>query len=168
MSDTEEIGSGPEDVQDDPAIQVHVQQPDDDAIEVVQDLTMTKGKGKGKVKGASKRKQPDEVEAEVEAEGASKSKRKRIHKRNVLLWEKFSETTYKFVVICNINPMWKAKVRRPDGSTSGMITHFQTKHPMQYAEYLAKANEALKEKVLFKRNSILRESRQKHTIGDES
>jgi BED zinc finger len=151
MSDTEEIGSGPgsgaedvQDVQDDP---IQVQQPDDDAIEVVQDLA--KGKGKGNGKGASKRKQPDD-EAGVEAEGASKSKRKRIHKRNVLLWEKFSETSDKFVVICNINPMCKAKIRRPDGSTSGMISHFQTKHPMQYAEYLAQAKEALKEKVLFK------------------
>jgi len=73
-----------------------------------------------------------------------KSKRNRFAKRNVLLWEKFDETYDQNVVVCK---QCKAKIRRPDGSTSGMKSHFETRHPVQYIQYLKKSMEATKEKV---------------------
>ena len=88
------------------------------------------------------------TEEEVEVE-ASKSKKKKIAKRNVLLWENFIETDDKNIVLCNINPSCKARIRRPDGSTSGMRSHFETRHHLQYAEYVEKATASLKEKVIF-------------------
>jgi hypothetical protein len=87
-----------------------------------------------------------EVEEEGQAE-ASQSKRKRIAKRNVLLWDEFIETDDKNVVLCNIYPSCKQRIRRPDGSTSGMRSHFETRHPLQYADYVKQATAAMKEKV---------------------
>jgi len=126
-----------------PRIPVEVDQEED--VEVLEDLD----RGQSGKKSGKKRKvpQPEVVEEGQAEEHASRSKRKRISKRNVLLWEKFIETDDKNVVLCNINPSCKARIRRPDGSTSGMMSHMQTRHPLQYAEYVKQSTAALKEKV---------------------
>jgi hypothetical protein len=128
-----------------PRIPVEVHQEED--VEVMEDLEVDRGQS-GK-KSGKKRKvpQPEVVEEGQAEEHASRSKRKRISKRNVLLWEKFIETDDKNVVLCNINPSCKARIRRPDGSTSGMMSHMQTRHPLQYAEYVKQSTAAIKEKV---------------------
>ena len=118
-----------------PRIPVEVDEEED--VEVMEDLDRGQSGKSGK-----KRKVPEQAE-----QHASRSKRKKISKRNVLLWEKFIETEDKNVVLCNINPSCKARIRRPDGSTSGMTSHFQTRHPLQYAEYVKQATAAIKEKV---------------------
>ena len=128
-----------------PRIPVEVDEEED--VEVMEDLEVDRGQS-GK-KSGKKRKvpQPEVVEEGQAEEHASRSKRKRISKRNVLLWEKFIETDDKNVVLCNINPACKARIRRPDGSTSGMMSHMQTRHPLQYAEYVKQSTAAIKEKV---------------------
>ena len=78
-----------------------------------------------------------------------RSRRSGITKRNILLWELFEETDDKAVVMCKINPACKALIRRPDGSTSGMFSHLQSRHPIEHQIYLRKTKEALKEKVHF-------------------
>jgi hypothetical protein len=123
-----------------PVPRLPIEQPDEDTIEVVKDLDVERRDKSGK-----KRRAPEE-EVEVEA---SKSKKKKITKRNVLLWENFIETDENNIVLCNINPSCKARIRRPDGSTSGMRSHFETRHHLQYAEYVEKATASLKEKVIF-------------------
>ena len=60
----------------------------------------------------------------------------------------FEETDDKNVVLCKINPACKAMIRRPDGSTSGMMSHLTSKHPVDYQIYLKKSTEAIKEKVI--------------------
>ena len=122
-----------------PRIPVQVDQEED--VEVLEDLD----RGQSGKKSGKKRKVPEVVE-EGQAE-ESRSKRKRITKRNVLLWEKFIETDDKNVVLCNINLSCKARIRRPDGSTSGMMSHMKTRHPLQYAEYVKQSTAAIKEKV---------------------
>ena len=77
-----------------------------------------------------------------------RARRSGIAKRNVLLWSLFEETDDKKVVICKINPACKARIRRPDGSTSGMMSHLTSKHPVDYQIYLKKSTEAIKEKVI--------------------
>ena len=77
-----------------------------------------------------------------------RARRSGITKRNVLLWSLFEETDDKKVVICKINPACKARIRRPDGSTSGMMSHLTSKHPVDYQIYLKKSTEAIKEKVI--------------------
>ena len=77
-----------------------------------------------------------------------RARRSGITKRNVLLWSLFEETDDKKVVICKINPACKAMIRRPDGSTSGMMSHLTSKHPVDYQIYLQKSAEAIKEKVI--------------------
>ena len=77
-----------------------------------------------------------------------RARRSGITKRNVLLWSLFEETDDKKVVICKINPACKAMIRRPDGSTSGMMSHLTSKHPVDYQIYLKKSTEAIKEKVI--------------------
>jgi BED zinc finger len=47
-----------------------------------------------------------------------------------------------------INSSCKARIRRPDGSTSGMMSHLTSKHPVDYQIYLQKSAEAIKEKVI--------------------
>ncbi len=75
-------------------------------------------------------------------------KRGKIAKRNTHLWDlfKYSEDDAT-VVICVANEACQAKIKRPQGSTSGMIAHLRTKHPVQYVAYLEKTGEAIKEKV---------------------
>ena len=77
-----------------------------------------------------------------------RARRSGITKRNVLLCSLFEETDDKYVVICKINPACKAMIRRPDGSTSGMMSHLTSKHPVDYQIYLKKSTEAIKEKVI--------------------
>ncbi len=77
-----------------------------------------------------------------------RARRSGITKRNVLLWSLFEETDDKKVVICKINPACKARIRRPDGSTSGMMSHLTSKHPVDYQIYLQNSAEAIKEKVI--------------------
>ena len=77
-----------------------------------------------------------------------RARRSGIAKRNVLLWSLFEETDDKKVVMCKINPACKARIRRPDGSTSGMMSHLTSKHPVDYQIYLKKSTEAIKEKVI--------------------
>jgi hypothetical protein len=94
---------------------------------------------------ASSKKRPlQQAEAAVETPGAKKRK---IHRRNVLLWKHFQQTKDPNVVICIANPSCGAKIRRPDGSTSGMRAHFEARHPVEYTAYLADTAEAIKEKV---------------------
>ncbi len=83
-----------------------------------------------------------------------RARRSGIAKRNVLLWSLFEETDDKNVVICKINPACKAMIRRPDGSTSGMMSHLTSKHPVDYQIYLQKSAEAIKEKVIMKLSVI--------------
>ncbi len=132
-----------------PRIPVQVDQDED--VEVLEDLD----RGQSGKKSGKKRKVPEVVEEGQAEEHASQSKRKKISKRNVLLWEKFIETDDKNVVLCNINPSCKARIRRPDGSTSGMKSHMETRHPLQYAEYVKQATAAIKEKVFKKKYEIL-------------
>ena len=77
-----------------------------------------------------------------------RARRSGIAKRNVLLWSLFEETDDKKVVMCKINPACKARIRRTDGSTSGMMSHLTSKHPVDYQIYLKKSTEAIKEKVI--------------------
>ena len=129
-----------------PRIPVEVDEEED--VEVMEDLDRGQSGKSGKKRKVP---QPEVVEERQAEEHASRSKRKKISKRNVLLWEKFIETDDKNVVLCNINPACKARIRRPDGSTSGMMSHMQTRHPLQYAEYVKQSTAAIKEKV-FKKN----------------
>ncbi len=76
-----------------------------------------------------------------------RSKKGRISKRNLLLWKHFQTTNDPNVVVCVANPACRAKIRRPDGATSGMRSHFEAKHPVQYAQYVKDQNEAILEKV---------------------
>jgi len=76
-----------------------------------------------------------------------RSKKGRISKRNILLWKHFQTTNDPNVVICIANPACRQKIRRPDGSTSGMRAHFEAKHPVQFAQYVKDQNEAILEKV---------------------
>jgi hypothetical protein len=89
----------------------------------------------------------DEAEADTETPKSKKSKTSKISKRNILLWKHFETTKDPNVVICIANPACRAKIRRPDGATSGMRSHFAAKHPVQYAQYVKDENEALLEKV---------------------
>ncbi len=89
----------------------------------------------------------------LEGKEATETQKKRarrsgITKRNVLLWSLFEETEDKNVVLCKINPSCKAMIRRPDGSTSGMMSHLTSRHPVDYQIYLQKSAEAIKEKVI--------------------
>jgi hypothetical protein len=63
------------------------------------------------------------------------------------LWDNFKYCDDPAVVICVANEACQAKIKRPQGSTSGMIAHLKTKHPVQYVAYLEKTEEAIKEKV---------------------
>ena len=74
-------------------------------------------------------------------------KRGKIAKRNTHLWDNFKYCDDLAVVICVANEACQAKIKRPQGSTSGMIAHLKTKHPVQYVAYLEKTGEAIKEKV---------------------
>ncbi len=78
----------------------------------------------------------------METPGTKKCK---IHRRNVLLWKHFQKTKDPNVVICISNPSCGQKIRRPDGSTSGMHVHFEARHPVKYTAYLAATAEAIKE-----------------------
>jgi len=75
-------------------------------------------------------------------------KRGKIAKRNTHLWDHFKYSDDDAtVVICVANEACQAKIKRPQGSTSGMMAHLRTKHPVQYVAYLENTGEAIKEKV---------------------
>ena len=75
-------------------------------------------------------------------------KRGKIAKRNTHLWDNFKYSDDDAtVVICVANEACQAKIKRPQGSTSVMMAHLRTKHPVQYVAYLEKTGQALKEKV---------------------
>ncbi len=76
-----------------------------------------------------------------------RAKRGKIAKRNTHLWENFKYSEDPTVVICVANEACQAKIKRPQGSTSGMMAHLKTKHPVQYVAYIEKTGEAIKEKV---------------------
>jgi hypothetical protein len=76
-----------------------------------------------------------------------RAKRGKIAKRNTQLWDHFRYTDDATVVICVANEACLAKIKRPQGSTSGMMAHLRTKHPVQYVAYLEKTGQAIKEKV---------------------
>jgi len=100
-----------------------------------------------RVASTSSQRKETEQEVQSQKEPPTAKKRRRISKRNVLLWSHFEQTKDPDVVICKSNPSCQAKIRRPDGSTSGMLAHFEARHPMQYMEYLAKSKKAIEEKV---------------------
>jgi hypothetical protein len=85
--------------------------------------------------------------AVTKSSDAVPSKRRKISKRNVLLWEYFEETNDPNVVLCKATDHCKAKLRRPDGSTSGMRSHFENRHPLLYVQYLEKSGSEAKQKV---------------------
>ncbi len=87
-------------------------------------------------------KRPAETETET-----PRPKRGKIAKRNTLLWEFFEYTDNLDVVRCIANASCKALIKRPQGSTSGMRSHLQNRHPLQYLAYVAKTEQALKDKV---------------------
>ncbi len=74
-------------------------------------------------------------------------KRGKIAKRNTFLWEFFQYTDDLQVVRCIANASCKALIKRPQGSTSGMRAHLEKRHPVQFVAYLAKTEQALKDKV---------------------
>ena len=74
-------------------------------------------------------------------------KRGKIAKRNTLLWEYFEYTENLDVVKCTANASCLALIKRPQGSTSGMRAHLEKRHPVQYLAYVAKTEQALKDKV---------------------
>jgi hypothetical protein len=74
-------------------------------------------------------------------------KRGKIAKRNTLLWEYFEYTENLDVVRCTANASCLALIKRPQGSTSGMTAHLEKRHPVQYLAYVAKKEQALKDKV---------------------
>jgi hypothetical protein len=73
--------------------------------------------------------------------------RGKIAKRNTFLWEFFEYTEDLEVVRCIANAGCKALIRRPQGSTSGMRSHLQNRHPVQFLEYVAKTEQGIKDKV---------------------
>ncbi len=79
-----------------------------------------------------------------------RTKKARVQKRNLLLWNHFETTNDPNVVICIANASCKQRIRHPDGSTSGMMAHFKSKHPVQYTKYIEGMNAAVKEKVSIK------------------
>jgi hypothetical protein len=96
----------------------------------------------------TKKATPGQTKRPLEAETETpRSKKARVAKRNVLLWQHFEVTDDKDVVICIANASCRQKLRRPDGSTSGMTAHFKAKHPVKYTAYLEAQNAAIKDKV---------------------
>jgi hypothetical protein len=91
-----------------------------------------------------KKKQALETPTDTET---PRSKKGRIAKRNVLLWKHFEMTNDANVVICIANPACRQKILHPDGSTSGMRSHFEAKHLVQFTQYVEDQNEAILEKV---------------------
>jgi len=87
------------------------------------------------------------LEAAAAEMDTPRSKKARVHKRNNLLWKHFQTTNDPAVVICIANPSCRARIRRPGGSTSGMRSPFEAKHPAIFTEFLRETKEALKEKV---------------------
>lgn len=116
----------------------------------------------------SKRLLSDEEEVEVDVgtdtvrstTSGSSRKRRRVAKRNILLWSYFTETDDPSIVKCNVTAGCKAAVRRPDGSTSGMVSHFQIKHPAEYVAYLEKSGKDLQQRV--KDDKAIAEAMTKH------
>jgi hypothetical protein len=87
-------------------------------------------------------KRPAETETET-----PRPKRGKIAKRNTFLWEFFEYTDNLEVVKCIANASCKAEIRRPQGSTSGMRSHLEKRHPVQFLAYVAKTEQAIKDKV---------------------
>ncbi len=84
--------------------------------------------------------------AETDTE-TPRPKRGKIAKRNTFLWEYFKYTENLDVVRCTANASCKALIKRPQGSTSGMRAHLEKRHPVQFLAYVAKTEQALKDKV---------------------
>jgi hypothetical protein len=74
-------------------------------------------------------------------------KRRRISKRNVLLWSNFEQTKDPYKVICKASPSCNAKIRRPDGSTFGMLAHFEARHSCPVNGIYCKIQKTMEETV---------------------
>jgi hypothetical protein len=93
---------------------------------------------------SSKKRPLEEADAAIET---PRTKRGRVAKRNVLLWKHFEQSKDPEVVICIANPSCRARIRRPQGSTSGMRAHFEARHPVQYTAYVEESRRLIEEKV---------------------
>ncbi len=68
-------------------------------------------------------------------------------KRNVHLWEYYEETEDANVVLCKATEQCISKIRRSDGSTSGMKSHLESRHPVQYVRFLEGSGKEAEQKV---------------------
>jgi hypothetical protein len=73
--------------------------------------------------------------------------KRRLLKRNVCLWEYYEETEDANVVLCKATEQCRSKIRRSDGSTSGMKSHLESRHPVQYVRFLEGSGKEAEQKV---------------------